>query len=483
MSGIYPKRGRIYFRLKKGGKWVGVATEFKVGQERQALALLERLEAQLAAGDSGDVSSGPLTVAAWWPKWISARKAHVQTWRNDDGVMRLHVVPTIGQLRLDRVRPKHLVDLVRIWRARTGADVMAPKSIYNAYSTLSAFFRDAALEDLIGQSPCVLTKHQLGPKVDSDPEFRAQAQFGRAELEMLISDPRVPLDRRVFYALEGVGGLRLGEASGLLWRNTSVPVPEHDGSLDMLLVAFSYGRPFPKGSVIRPVPVHPVLASLLAEWKVGGFERLTGRKPAPDDLVVPYPPGIVTKRGPWRSKEWVHKYFARDLELLGLRHRRGHDLRRTFISLARSNGAEKDILRRATHKPPREVIEGYTTFEWTVVCREVAKLPVQRRDVGKVIELPRAMAMGEGSGRAGFATPLATAIALSEGKSRGATRIRTETSERGLDEGGAVEHGDSGTYDAEGSTATDDERCLEEGGGSTVASGADGLVWLFGGLD
>jgi hypothetical protein len=92
---------------------------------------------------------------------------------------------------------------------------MAPKSIYNAYSTVSAFFRDAALEDLIEQSPCVLVKHQLGPKVDIEPEFRANAQFGRDELEMLISDSRIPLDRRAFYVLEGVAGLLLGKRRGL----------------------------------------------------------------------------------------------------------------------------------------------------------------------------------------------------------------------------------------------------------------------------
>ena len=44
--------------------------------------------------------------------------------------------------------------------------------------------------------------------------------------------------------------------------------------------------------------------------------------------------------------------------------------------MARSDGARADILRRVTHKPPPEVFEGYTTFEWEVVCREVVKLDV-----------------------------------------------------------------------------------------------------------
>jgi integrase len=160
----------------------------------------------------------------------------------------------------------------------------------------------------------------------------------------------------------------------------------------MLLVAFSYDHPFAKGNVTRPVPVHPTLASMLAEWKLGGWAKMMGRQPTPDDLVLPLPPAseAATKLGPWRRKEWVHKALKVDLATLGLRHRRGHDLRRTFISLARSSGAQVDILRRVTHKPSSEVIEGYTTFEWPVVCREVAKLPIERRTVGKVLSLERA---------------------------------------------------------------------------------------------
>jgi hypothetical protein len=32
---------------------------------------------------------------------------------------------------------------------------------------------------------------------DKDPEWRATARYSREELEILISDPRLPLDRRV----------------------------------------------------------------------------------------------------------------------------------------------------------------------------------------------------------------------------------------------------------------------------------------------
>lgn len=387
MGSVYPKGKRLYFKVKVEGLWRNIRTEFLVGQERQARTMLDRLEARRAAGTEAIGDLGPVTVARFARAWLKEREKHVRTWKNDEGVMRLHVLPALGSMRLDEVRAKHLVDLVKSWRSKPAGERLAPKSIYNAYSTVSALFRDAELEGLIDHDPCKLTKHQLGPKVDADPEWRPTALFTLTELELLISDERVPMDRRVLYALEGIAALRHGEAAGLLWRNVQ---PEL-APLGMIFVANNYEHPMPKGDVCRPVPTHPTLAAILAEWRLHGWALMMGRQPTPDDLVLPLPPGAKSKFGTWRRKGYSYDRLENDLEVLGLRHRRGHDLRRTMISLCRSNGAISDILRRATHKPPKEVIEGYTTFEWEVVCTEVAKHPVRRPAPAQVITLKRAV--------------------------------------------------------------------------------------------
>ncbi len=208
MSGVYAKGPTLYFRIKADGQWKSIASDFKVGQERQAKAMLDKLEAQVRAGGGTDM--GPLTVDRYAKHWVEERKKRVRTWKNDDITLRLHVLPTIGALRLDEVRAAHIVKLIHEWRARTDKKRMAPKSVYNNYSTVQAMFRDAELEDLLSASPCRLTKYQLGPKVDSNPEWRNTAVFTREEVETLISDERVPLDRRSYYALLAVAGLRYG---------------------------------------------------------------------------------------------------------------------------------------------------------------------------------------------------------------------------------------------------------------------------------
>ncbi len=77
-----------------------------------------------------------------------------------------------------------------------------------------------------------------------------------------------------------------------------------------------------------------------------------------------------------RDKNYARKRLVRDLVKLELRHRRAHDLRRTGISLARSDGADKETLRWGTHAPPATVMDLYTTLEWQAVCREVGKLNI-----------------------------------------------------------------------------------------------------------
>jgi hypothetical protein len=57
-----------------------------------------------------------------------------------------------------------------------------------------------------------------------------------------------------------------------------------------------------------------------------------------------------------------------------MRRRRQHDLRRTFISLARADGAIKDVLKSVTHGRGDEVIDQYTEYPWPVKCEAVKAL-------------------------------------------------------------------------------------------------------------
>lgn len=197
--------------------------------------------------------------------------------------------------------------------------------------------------------------------------------FSRTELETLISDDRIPTDRRVLYALLGIAGLRHGEAAGLKWMHYEAErVP-----LGRLMIRRSYNKPRTKTATRRDMPVHPTLAAMLASWRARGWPAMMGADPTSDDLLIPMTDGRRTPPGKMRTKNDSYKRLQRDLRLLGLRPRRGHDLRRTLISLAQDDGASREILRDVTHgRSKRDAIDDYTTLQWSTVCAEVAKLRV-----------------------------------------------------------------------------------------------------------
>ena len=82
------------------------------------------------------------------------------------------------------------------------------------------------------------------------------------------------------------------------------------------------------------------------------------------------------RKGMWRDIRNRHRWYD-ELKKLGLRHRRFHDTRRTFISLARMGGARQEVVDRITHRANvSRMIERYTTFDWAELCHAVQCLQV-----------------------------------------------------------------------------------------------------------
>ena len=161
-------------------------------------------------------------------------------------------------------------------------------------------------------------------------------------------------------------GAPFGEAAALKWRHDD-PTQTPLGRLLITASSDVHKREEKrvKTELTREVPVHPVLARLLAEWKLRGWAETMGRAPTPDDLIVP------SREGRNRNANTTVRRFHKDLQRLGLRKRRQQDMRRTFISLARTDGARADVLERVAHAPRGDIMNLYTT------------LPVQlRRAVG-----------------------------------------------------------------------------------------------------
>jgi integrase len=382
----------LWIKVRVGPRdWRNKPTPFLPHQREQADALLAEVREEILAREAAmGGEAAPVTVRAWGRKWLSTR----EDYNGDDArILRLHVNPVIGDMLLAEVGSRHILELAQTWKG-------APRTLRNRYSTTHSMFADAAVAGLIQVSPCILRRGKHLPTIeDADAEWRASAVFKRSELVTLITPTAaVEEDSTIVYSLLGLAGVRHGEMAGLRWRHYD---PDRE-PLGSLLIATSYGRGRTKTKRTRIMPVHPLLASVLAQWKLTGWSRLMGRAPTDDDLVVPQPLQNPAGRrfgkrahlqvgddSRMRTKDHSWKRFARHLEDLKLRHRRIHDLRRTFISLARADGADRDVLRWGTHGRSGDIMDAYTEMDWKRLCGEVAKLKVARAGARRVVPMRR----------------------------------------------------------------------------------------------
>lgn len=312
------------------------------------------------------------TVREYAATWIAQRRAlqavgRHRSVRDDDQRLRDHILPfvpdalvgiALGDLPVSEVRPAHVKALVHDLLAKK----LAPRTVWNVYTLGRTMFVDIVADELRAASPWTVRRGTLPPRCDAKASWRGTAIFNRAEAWSLVTAPTVRADRRTMNGLLFLAGLRRSEAARLRLRDYD-PTWRPLGVLHVLQT---------KTDVPRDVPVHPALAARLDAWlSGGGWEAFLGRKPEPGDLLVP----TRQHHGEPRCIKHEQREFRRDMERLGLRVRRGHDARRTFISLSLADGARRDILRFVTHGARgRQAFDLYEQYAWADLCGEVAKL-------------------------------------------------------------------------------------------------------------
>lgn len=363
MGSVY-KRGSIWWLAYLDATGKRVLRSADTRDERIARQRLEAVES--SASLMASTSTRPTTVAAWAATWSAARV----NWNKkaDLGQLTNHVLPILGSRRMIDVTQDDVRALVSSWTT------LAPRTVRNIFWVMSRMFSDAVRKKLIEVSPCQLVKGDRPRIADKDRRWRKGAVFTRPEAEQLITSELVPADRHILWALGFAAGLRLGEVSGLRWRDYD----EHREVLGCLNITTSYTRingaeKATKTETPREVPVHPTLAAELASWRALGWEKLVGRPPTPTDLVLP------NRTGAHLTDNNVYDGRTKDFAALEMRRRRFHDARRTFISLAQAGGASKDVLQLITHGSPGEVIDQYTTLPWATLCEAVLCLKLERR--------------------------------------------------------------------------------------------------------
>ncbi len=375
--GISIKGNRLLMRIKRPGKgWGWESTGLTPENITAAAKLRAKTQSIIDSGSPVD-EYGRTTVSAYAERWLQDRRDRGLKAVNDyERWLRKHMLDhrfetdrVFGSLFMDEVRPLHCRAVIKGARKKD----LAPKSILTINSLGSSMFRDAVADEIYSASPWVVPTKDLPKKRDKDPQWRATAKFERQEVARIMwaPDALVPWDRRVFYALMYLGALRVGEASARRWKDRM----EFSGHRALHVhSSFSTERGTEgetKTESVRMMPEHPVLTTLLNEWKLSGWEQFFGRAPRENDLIVPSRMGVFR-----RKNHSLHKLHE-DPGRLNIRTRRQHDLRRSFIGHAVDDGATRDRLKPGTHGLGHTVLEQYDTPDWVACVEHVLRLKVQ----------------------------------------------------------------------------------------------------------
>lgn len=292
--------------------------------------------------------------------------------------LRLHVLsrPWLADAPAHQVEGSHIEQLVKEMRAEKKTDGtrrLSDQQIANVLEALRLVYSRAIKAKRLTDNPVVLADHDLQA---SDEE---REPYTKTEATLLMRHTKIRLPVRVMNALAFYSGAREGELCGCKWSDIDVETPLH-----CLNIRRQYnGRPL-KGKKARPrtVPVHPELAKALNEWATSGFELYTGRKPTPEDPIVP-----CLYRGELRhfTKRGFYNAFARACEVSGVPNKTLHSTRHTFTTLCRRADCNDARLREITHgkskSRKRDISERYTHRDWEELCGVVLKLDYDAVDL------------------------------------------------------------------------------------------------------
>lgn len=354
-------------RKRVGGVVYGVLTSWPGGEpywelvgpnKREAETLDRQRRREVRAGTfrPGELT-GASTVAAYAALWLAKRSNRAA--ELDRVAMTGHVLSRawFAKLPMAEVRPKNILRLIEELKAE---GKLAPKTITNLLALVRVMFRDAAIEDVVTVSPYVVPRGVL------KRAGKKRTPYTPAEMEALVSDV-VGERERVWNALAFYLGLRLGEVCGLRWGDWDQgPAP-----LGAMSITRQYVDQVLKTERPRVGPVHPFLASVLAAWKARWALHFLHR-PGPEDFIVPMVDGSPMTRSS------AYKMWLRSCKAAGVVNRSVHSTRHTFITLTQRGGAERRIVERITHNPKQEIIDVYTTHEWSEFCRAVLCLDSAR---------------------------------------------------------------------------------------------------------
>jgi len=208
-------------RHKKSGLYMARYTvQTTAGSKRKTLygetrsEVAAKLSRALADREGGlTYDAGKQTVGEYLARWLSNSvrdTVRQRTYERYESIVRVHLAPAIGKVKLKALTPDHVRGLYR--EKLDGG--LAPRTVLHIHRTLSKALKQATDDGLIPRNAAALVKPPRPRREEIRPLNREQVQ---ALFEAARGDRLEAL-----YVVAVTAGLRRGELQGLKWEDLNL---------------------------------------------------------------------------------------------------------------------------------------------------------------------------------------------------------------------------------------------------------------------
>ena len=327
---IYRKNGRWTSAIDLGYSHDGRRRrkEFS-GKTRQEVA--RKLAAAIRAREQGlPQPSERQTVAVFMHDWLESVRPSLRpkTARSYSDLMRLHVVPAVGRVRLARLEPKRLQQLYSDL-----GQTLSPMSVRHVHAVLHRALRDALRWGAVARNVAELVTPPRAPRREMQTLSPEQARH--------LLDAARGERLGALYVVALSTGMRQGELLALHWKNLDLDAASLQvrGTLQRVDGGLAVLEPKTAASRRQITLPAETVAALRRHRAEQNQERLgAGASWHDNDLVFANEIGRPIEPG-----NLVRRSFQGLLTKAGLPRIRFHDLRHTAATLMLSRGIHPKI--------------------------------------------------------------------------------------------------------------------------------------------
>lgn len=292
------------------------------------LAALPKFNTNLVPG------ANKLSLASFLTDWLENKHKQeiaMTTYRRYESLIRVHVIPALGEIKLHEVTKHHINGLMTQMRANGQSD----RSRQQTRAILSAAFNEAAEDDLVSVNP-VKNSRQIDV---TSPQIHPLTLDEVKHLLATTQDPR--MNARIRIAV--IYGLRQGEALGLQWKD----VDFDKGTVFVWQQIQKVGKEFKfvklkSEASIRTLKLDSDTLDSLKHHRIAqnSIRLRQGENWHHNDLIFPGTHGQPSDSGT------DYRQWCRALANANLPKKRLHDARHTAGTLLFDQGVDIEVIRR-----------------------------------------------------------------------------------------------------------------------------------------